>query len=84
MTLAEPGLRADLEDEQFVRNAESHRALVADLKAKLAAARPGVATPMVSPMLSSVHPSAIIRAAIPVTRATGTSPSHGSPKHIDR
>ena len=41
MTVTEPGLRADLGDEQFARNAESHRALVADLKAKLAAARPG-------------------------------------------
>jgi len=37
MTVTEPGLRADLGDEQFARNAESHRALVADLKAKLAA-----------------------------------------------
>jgi hypothetical protein len=41
MTLTEPGLRADLGDEQFARNTESHRALVADLQAKLAAARPG-------------------------------------------
>ena len=41
MTVTEPGQRADMGDEQFVRNAESHRALVADLKAKLAAARPG-------------------------------------------
>ena len=41
MTLTEPGLRADLGDEQFVRNTESHRALVADLQAELAAARLG-------------------------------------------
>ncbi len=56
----------------------------ADKASSSATTRPGVATPMVSPMLSSVHPSAIIRAAMSVTRATGTSPSHGSPKHIDR
>src|SRR6516225_12326575 len=41
MTVTEPALRADPDDEQSARNAQSHRALVADLKAKLAAARPG-------------------------------------------
>ena len=49
-----------------------------------AATRPGVATPIVSPMLSSVQPSAISFAATATTCAGVTSPSHGSPKHIDR
>lgn len=45
---------------------------------------PGVATPMVSPRLSSVHPSSSSRTPKSITCACGTGPSHGSPKHIDR
>ncbi len=41
MTVTVPGSRAGTADEQSARNAESHRALVADLKQKLAAARLG-------------------------------------------
>src|ERR1700756_4772194 len=41
MTVTEAGLRADPDEEQFTRNDQAHRALVADLKATLAAARPG-------------------------------------------
>ena len=41
MTVTVPGSRAGTADEQSARNAESHRALVADLKQKLAAVRLG-------------------------------------------
>ena len=39
---------------------------------------------MVSPRLSSVHPSPTRSVAARTTCGSGTRPSHGSPKHIDR
>lgn len=45
---------------------------------------PGVATPIVSPSDSSSQPMSIRALATFTTCATGTAPSHGSPKHIER
>ena len=44
---------------------------------------PGVATPMVSPTLSSWAPMATSRSATSTTWPTETGPSQGSPKHMD-
>lgn len=44
----------------------------------------GVATPMVSPSESSSQPMACRAVATCTTWASGTGPSHGSPKHIER
>lgn len=45
---------------------------------------PGVATPIVSPRLSSSQPMSMRAFATETTWGTGTGPSHGSPKHMER
>src|SRR5262245_33770366 len=45
---------------------------------------PAVPTPIVSPRESWVAPRSSSRCPAPTTCSTGTTPSHGSPKHIDK